>query len=465
MPIQPSIKAPFQASAPEAPDGLPTPQRYFAAATLILAIAIAVIDSNISNIALPTISQALGITPSLTVWVINAYTITIIATLLPFSALAEKIGFKRQLRIGIIIFMGGALLSMLSNNFPLLIIARIIQGIGCSAFMALFGSLVRNIYPHNKLAIGISINAMTVGTCALISPSLGAFILSITSWHWVYGFSIPFCFLALALSYYVPRLERNNKPFDYTSTLLNALAFGCFIGALDLLFTHFFIGCLLLAVSIGSAYFLYRRSQKQENALVPIDLFELVPFRLAVIVSSMSFTVSTIIMISLPFYFHHGIGFSTSTIGLLFSVWPVANLIIAPIIARLSNQYPASILAGGGNLIMFIGLLILILLPKDSSPLLFAVCLFISGFGFGFFQTPNNKALLLSAPRHRSNAVGGVQSTARLFGQCLGAALVALCFTIDINQPYSIIIACFVALLASLVNLRRYLNKSDVAIF
>lgn len=447
-------------------DGLPTPQRYFAIAALLLIIATSVIDSSITNIALPTISKSLNIPPASAVWIVNAYTITIIATLLPFSALAEKIGFKRLLRIGIIIFIIGAIGSMLANSLSHLICTRIIQGLGSSALMSIFGGLVRHIYPRNKLAMGISLNAMTVGASALLSPSLGAFIIKIASWHWIYGFAIPLSFLAFVMTAYVPRVKRVDKRFDYPSAILNALTLGGFIAALDLAFSQAILSLCFFFISIIAGYFLYQRSLNQAHPLVPIDLLKILSFRDAIVVSSMSFAAASLTMISAPFYFQAGLGMSATTVGLIFSAWPIATLIIAPITGKLSNKYPASILAGSGSLMMAVGLACLLLLPASSHPFYFALCLFVAGLGFGFFQTPNNKAILLSAPSHRSSATGGMQSTARLFGQCSGAALVAVCFTLSTTNGhfYGILLGCIVISLASLVNLSRYLRKTDVAV-
>lgn len=468
MAITETIKSTTETHTSHSPeqDGLPLPQRYFAAAALLLVIAIGVIDSSITNIALPTISKSLNVSPASAVWVVNAYTITIIATLLPFSSLAEKIGFKRLLRIGIIIFTVGAIGSMFANSLSQLITTRIIQGFGCSALMSLFGGLVRHIYPRNKLAMGISLNAMIVGASSLVSPSLGAFIIGIASWHWIYGFTIPLCLLAFIMTAYVPRVKRINKRFDYLSAVLNALTLGGFITALDLIFSQPLLCAIFLSISMVSGYFLYRRCIAQPLPLVPIDLLKVIPFRDAVIVSSMSFAAASLTMISAPFYFQSGLHMSPTTIGLLFSAWPIATLFTAPFTAKLSNKYPASILAGLGNLTMSISLACLLLLSENTHPFYFSLCLFGAGVGFGFFQTPNNKAIILSAPSHRASATGGMQSTARLFGQCTGAALVALCFTLNPEHGhyYGILLGCVIISLASLVNLSRYLRKTDISI-
>ena len=447
-------------------DGLPTPQRYWAAAGLLLVIMIGVIDTSITNIALPTIAKDLDISPAAVIWIVNAYMITIISTLLPFSALAERLGFRRMFRIGVGIFMLGAIGSMLADSLLSLAISRTIQGLGCSCFMSLFGGLVRNIYPRSKLAFGISLNAMIVGGAALVSPSLGAFIISIASWHWIYGFTIPLCFIALYFSLFLPRIERVQSRFDYLSAILNAITLGGFICALDLLFTSPITSAILFVVITISGYFLYQRARQQEAPLVPLDLFRITVFRDAIIISSLCFTAATMVMVSAPFYFQNTLQMPTHIVGLLFSSWPIAGLFTTPLAARLSNRYPSSLLAGIGNVILCIGIIILLTWPTGTHPFFYGLSLFICGLGFGFFQTPNNKAMLLSTPNNRSSATGGMQSTARLFGQSTGAALVAVCFVLDPQHGhfYAMATGAVVVMIAASINLIRYINKSDISV-
>src|SRR5690606_33449365 len=78
---------------------------------------------------------------------------------------------------------------------------------------------------------------------------------------------------------------------------------------------------------------------------------------------------------------------------------------------------------------MMLGLLVLAMLPLHTPNAWIMAGMFVAGMGFGFFQTPNNRAMLLSAPRHRSGAAGGMQATTRVFGQSFGTALVAVAFS------------------------------------
>src|SRR5690554_6281619 len=91
-------------SGKELPDGLPAPRRYWAIVTLMAVLVITVLDATMVNVALPSIAQSLSIPPSKVVHVVIVYNLALVSTLLPFSAVAERIGFRRMFTIGIIVF-------------------------------------------------------------------------------------------------------------------------------------------------------------------------------------------------------------------------------------------------------------------------------------------------------------------------------------------------------------------------
>src|SRR6202035_503574 len=112
--------------------------------------------------------------------------------------------------------------------------------------------------------------------------------------------------------------------------------------------------------------------------------------------------------------------------GLLITPWPIAVAFAAPLAGRLMERYPAGLLGGIGLLLFAIGLATLALLPADP-PLADVIWrMALSGFGFGLFQTPNNRTMIAAAPRERSGGASGMLGTARLLGETVGAALVSL---------------------------------------
>ncbi|ADU91630.1 MFS transporter [Taylorella equigenitalis] len=444
-------------------EGLKKPQIYWAATCVFAVIAVCVIDGIITNIALPTIQSYFGVSQQESIWVVNAYNIVLISTLFTFSSLADRYGFKRLLRVGLIVFGVGAFGSLMSQSLSMLIMCRIVQGFGAALIMALTGGLIRNIYPKERVAMGIAFNGMVIGACALIAPSLGAFIIKIADWHWIYGFSIPIIALGLFLSRFLPRLPRHDNSIDYKSAILNAVTFGSLVAGLDIIYSNPLWGSLLLIISITSVVTLYRHALSQEHPMVPVDLLKIVPFRDAALVSTFAFLSATASMVSVPFYFEHILHYNTETVGLIYSSWPVAGVIMGPVSAKLSERFSAGLLSGIGSLILMCGITTLTYLPTDSSKLVFALAMFVGGLGFGLLQTPNGKTLLLSAPHNRASAAGGMQATSRILGQCLGGALVATSFSINSQQGahYGLIVSIITAFIAVLINLYRILSKQD----
>ena len=177
-----------------------------------------------------------------------------------------------------------------------------------------------------------------------------------------------------------------------------------------------------------TGYLLVRRQSNQALPLLPVDLFRRPIFALSVTTSVCSFIAQGIAFVSLPFYFHDVLGASAVTTGLMMTPWAVMTAIMAPIAGSLADRYPAGILGGIGLSILAGGFVLLALLPADPAmtDVLWRVA--VCGFGFGFFQSPNNRAIVTSAPRERSGGAGAIQGTSRLLGQSIGAALVALVF-------------------------------------
>ena len=142
----------------------------------------------------------------------------------------------------------------------------------------------------------------------------------------------------------------------------------------------------------------------------------------------MSFVAQMLAYVSLPFYIQGPLGRTVVATGLIMTPWPVMTALMAPIAGRLADRFPAGILGGIGLVVMATGLCLLARLPVHPSTFDIAWRMAICGVGFGFFQTPNNRAILMTAPIERTGGAGGMLSTARLLGQTTGAALVALIF-------------------------------------
>lgn len=439
-------------------EGLPNPRRRWAAMTLLVGIGMSVLDSSMSNVALPTIARELNQSAAAVVWIVNAYGLTLVMTLLPMSAIGERTGFKRLFKYGLLLFTVASVASSIAPSLPWLLVCRVLQGLGGSAIMCLFGALVRHIYPPQLMARGIGINAMMVGVTSVLGPTIGSFILSVSSWHWIFAINIPIGLLALLGVKYLPDVAPIKGRFDWLSACLSMLTVGLIIVGIDYLSTYTWQSLGAIAMGILTGVVLMRRSNQQVAPLVPVDLLKISSLRFAIAASLCTFSAQMATFISLPFYLQQTLHRSQSSVGMLMAAWPMGAALIALIAGRMSNIYPVAILSGLGAGAMATGIAIIVLMPEHASDIWLMLAMGLAGVGFGFFQTPNNRVIIGSAPRHRAGALGGLQATTRVFGQTFGAAMVASAFSLSVSvgPTLGLIVGITFASVAVLVNVVRH---------
>ncbi len=167
-------------------DGLPVPQRYGAILTIVLGITMAVLDGAIANVALPTIAREFNASPAESVWIVNAYQIAIIVSLLSLSFLGDMLGYRRIYQAGLALFIATSLFCALSSSLNMLTFARVLQGFGGAALMSVNTALIRIIYPQRYLGRGMAINSLVVAVSTAAGPTVAAAILSVASWKWLF---------------------------------------------------------------------------------------------------------------------------------------------------------------------------------------------------------------------------------------------------------------------------------------
>jgi DHA2 family multidrug resistance protein-like MFS transporter len=430
----------------DAEHGLPFPQRYWAILTVAFGITLSVLDGAIANVALPTIARTLHASPADSIWVVNAYQLAITVSLLPLASLGDRIGYSRVYMGGMVLFTLASFGCALSGSLPALALARVVQGFGAAGIMSVNTALVRMIYPPDKLGRGVSINASVVAVSSVIGPTVAAGVLSIAPWPWLFAINVPIGIVALALGMKsLPHTPGHRQPYDFLSALMNAVVFGLLITAVDGLghgeHRTLIVGELAVAATIG--YFFVQRQLTQPAPLLPIDLLKIPVFGLSILTSVCSFTAQMVAFVSLPFLMQYTFGMTQVQTGLLMTPWPLVIVFVAPLAGILSDRYSAGVLGGVGLATMTAGLLLLATMGMHPAPLDIGWRMALCGLGFGFFQSPNNRQMLSSTPRHRSGGASGMLSTARLTGQTLGAALVALIF--GLAPQRGSIIALFVA--------------------
>jgi DHA2 family multidrug resistance protein-like MFS transporter len=426
--------APAVTAAPH--DGLFGAARYKAMFAVSLSVLLSVLDYAVVNVALPTIARNIHTTDSASIWVVNAYQLASVISLLPLAAAGDRIGAARMCRIGLVLFVVASLFCAASKNLPELAAARALQGFGAACIMSVNAALVRYIYPANALGRGITLNGLVVALGVALGPTVAAAVLSVAGWQLLFLINLPLGGAALYFAMTaLPQTPLSGGRFDYVSTLLIAVAFGALIIGGDS-FAHaaqLSFAISLLIIGAVSLTVLVRRQVGRADPLLPVDLLARAGFRSAFITGFLGFVASNFFIISMPFNLMGVLHRGPVATGLLITPWPVAIVAVAPLVGRLADRYPASLLSTIGLAITATGFLLLRLMPPDPSNFNIAWRIAVAGAGFGLFQPPNNKAMITTAPARRTGSASGMISVARLLGQTVGGMLVALTLGLAVN--------------------------------
>lgn len=410
-------------------------RKYIAVIALQIVLVMTVLDVTVVNVALPVLAEKFSISNSSVVWIVTIYQLVITMLLLPVSSIGDLYSYKRTFLIGVAVFTLSSGLCAMAQNFTMLVVARAIQGIGAACVMGVNIALVRLIYPREILGRGMALNAMCIAIATAAGPTIAGAILSISSWHWLFLINVPLGIIAFIIGWKLlphnPAVDHKPR-FDWVSAVQNMIVFGLVFYALgnftrkdDLLTSG-----IMLAIGVTVGVFYFRRQFMHDQPLLPVDLFRNSMYSMSIVTSVCSFIAQNVTMIALPFLYLNSYHFSEITTGLLMTPWPLATMIVSPIAARFVERHNPGATAAMGMCVFVVGVVCLLFPGASPSEWDIAWRMAICGVGFGMFQTPNNIVMVMATPVHRSGGAGGMQSTARLVGQTLGATAVSSIFAV-----------------------------------
>jgi DHA2 family multidrug resistance protein-like MFS transporter len=450
-------------------DGLRGTRLILAAVSIYIGMICANLDMVILQNALPSLTRELGIASSDAVWVVTLYMLVMLMLLMPVSSLSDRIGYKRTYLWGFGLFAAASLGCGLAPGFTSLQVGRVLQGIGAAAMMSCTTSLIRVVYPRDRMARAIAANATVVAISLAAGPSLAAVILLHLNWHWLFWLNVPLGIIAMLMGHYalpdnarqLPlRLDRDTlgqwrkavAMIDGPSFLMSAVFFVLLLLGSDHISQQPLIGSLALAAAAFFGWSFVRREKRTPFPMLPMDLLSTREYALTILTSFASFASQGAAFVALPFFLQHRMQLSLAESALVMTAWPVTLAVVAPLAARIIQRYAISKVCAAGLTMLATGLLAIASgwLPGAAEWLM--IPLAICGAGFGLFQAPNNYLIIASAPAERSGAVGGLRAVTRVFGQLTGAAIVGLMFALSSNGGTngSVSGLIFAALLAAL---------------
>jgi EmrB/QacA subfamily drug resistance transporter len=423
--------------------------RWFGLLFIGLAISLIIVDSTIVNVAVPSIVDDLKITSSQVQWVQESYTLVFAALLVLFGTMADRVGRRRLLILGVVVFTLASVLAGLAPTGELLIGARVIQGVGGAMVLPTTLSIINANFRGKDRAIAFAIWGSVIGGMAAVGPLLGGWLTADFSWRWAFGVNVPFGILVVigALFTITESRDRNAGQLDVVGALLSVLTAGSLVfGLVEGRSYGWWLATdkaafgdwnwpfalspipLFFALSIvcGVLFVLWanRRRRLGMSTMIALDLFGIPSFRNGNLVAMVVSLGELGVLFVLPMWMQNVLGFDALGAGLLLLALAIGSFLASGVVSPLSKRMSAFGIVRIGILLEIAGVVSIgAVLSPHTSWLTLVPPLFVYGVGIGLTSAQVTSVVLANVPVEQSGQASGTQSTARQIGSALGIAI------------------------------------------
>ena len=287
--------------------------------------------------------------------------------------------------IGISIFLFGSLLAGLSQTMHQLIIFRGIQGIGAGAIFTIGFTMIGDIFTLEERSIIQGAISTIWGIAGLVGPLLGGFLIDYLSWQWIFFINIPFGLLSV---YILAKFVHEQKPatnpkIDYLGAILLSIAIGSLLYGVMSLDEDFYLGVILLVITLISSILFYIQEARTSEPIVPLFILN----KSSIIVNIITFISSFILIacsVYLPLHIQSIMGYSATIAGISLIGTSIAWFMSSISIAKLMKKYPTNIIVMFSSLILIFSSWLLTQLTIDTP--LWHLSIYVFFFGFWFFR-------------------------------------------------------------------------------
>ena len=409
------------------PDLRPWPALY----ALCLGFFMILVDLTIVTVATPTIIDKLDASVNEVVWVTSAYMLAYAVPVLITGRLGDRYGSKRLYLIGLTVFTLASLWCGLTGTVGMLIVARVVQGLGASLMTPQTMAIITRIFPAAERGKAMAVWGATAGIAMVVGPVLGGVLTDGLGWEWIFFVNVPVGILAFAMAWKrVPSLPTNEHRFDWLGVALSGA--GLFLLAFGVQEGHqkhwagWILAMIIGGVVLLAAFVLWQARNKQEP-LVPLKLFRDRNFS----VSNVAITVMGFVASSMGFplmlWAQAVRGFSPLQSALLFLPMAMMSIVLARPVGNLTDRVHPRLVVGTGFALSFVAMLLLTTQFKvDSSIWLICVFQVILGCGNAFIWAPTAATANRNLPMQLAGAGAGVYNATRQVGSVMGAAAIAV---------------------------------------
>lgn len=420
------------AEATPQPQWVPSFNPWLIAISVMLATVMEVLDTSVANVALPHIAGNLSATPEEATWVLTSYLISNAIILPATSWIGKYIGRKRFLIICIIIFTGASALCGAAPNLAILIIARVLQGMGGGALQPIAQSVLLESFPPARRGVAMAVYGIGIVVAPIIGPTLGGWITDNYSWRWIFYINLPIGLIASFMANTFvedPPYLKDQKPgrIDYTGFGLMALGLGALEITLDLgQQRDWFESSLIVFTTTVSAVSILAFIAWELYTPEPIVNLRVFLNRNFAMGCALIGSVGVVLYGStalLPLFLQTLLGYPAVESG--FAVSPrgvgaiLSMIVVGRLIARVDSRY---LITFGFTVLcfstwLFTGIDLYIAQSNIIIPM------FISGIAMGFVFVPLTTMTMSTLPQEQIGNASGIYNLMRNTGGSIGIAI------------------------------------------
>ncbi|WP_110944184.1 MFS transporter [Streptomyces niger] len=408
-------------------------RRWVILAVLMLSLLIVVLDNSILNVAMKTIATpaptGLGASQSQLEWAINSYTLVFAGLLFTSGLLGDRLGRKKVLLTGLVIFGLGSVLAAVSASPGQLITFRAVMGLGGALVMPATLAILMNVFERDEQPKAIGIWAGGVGLAIAIGPIAGGLLLSRFWWGSVFLVNVPIALIALTAMVLLVPNSKDPRPgrLDPVGVVLSVvglvlLVYGIIKGGQLADFTDpQVLGSILGGLFVLAGFVLYEK--RIDHPSIDIGYFRKPAFSAAVAAIALVFFALMGVTFFMVFYTQSVRGFSPLQAGLLLLPLAAAQMIFAPRARHVVDRFGAKAVCTVGMLLVAVTMSGFVLMGTDTPIIVLEVLFFLQGTGMAHIMPPVTVSIMQSLPREKAGSGSALNNTFRQVGGTLGVAV------------------------------------------
>ncbi|HJJ36629.1 MAG TPA: MFS transporter [Methanocorpusculum sp.] len=406
---------------------------------IILAAAAFFLDglsTAIVNNVLPVITQQFDISIAYSSWITQTYFLAFVGFILPFGKIADN-GRLREVMIGGLgLFALGLIVCAIAPSFPLMIVARFVQGLGAAMIGGACPVIITRLLPSSKHGVGIGFAATLAGVAIIVGPALGGFITELSSWHWAFLVSVPFAiagiFMALRL---IPKAEKTKTRFDVLGTALVFLIVASFVIALNSFPTFGITHPLVLisaAVFVVTLIWYIFHSLHFENPLLHVDIFRTGKFTAVAISYMLLCGIYAGVLYIVPYFMQIGLCLDSATSGILLAVPAIIAAVIATPVGFWADKRGTKLPCILSSVSYTIFCALFAVINPAIGLAAFIVGLVFMGLAFGLMGGPATARIIQCAPEDKKSEGATIMMLFNYLGCVVGLAVYNAAFALGV---------------------------------